>query len=416
MRVGAHAPVPARGQGLELRHEAPGGVEELLRPVAPHPLFQQLQIHGIVADVGERYLMRTPRPFDLVALDLLGSGPALGRSQDDHRPERTNTVFRCAGGLLMLAYLVDGPLQYLCHSLVHLDRIAAFDEIRRVTIPDEQGLELLMTDPRQNRGVGDLVAVQIQDRQHGAVPSRVDELVGMPGGGQRSGLGFAVADDAGHDQIGIVECHSVGVRQAVAKLSALVDRTRRLRGHVAADVTGKRELLEETPHPFDVLALVRIDLGVRPFQIRRAEHARRPVARSGHENHVEVVLDDQPVEMDPDERERRTRAPVAKEPVLHVLGLERLLQQRVVLQVDHSHGQVVARAPVGVHQRQHRGGVFLVRRRFQLTGRNQFLHGVSPSRSFGAFTAGSRRHATADSASIDVVYLPSAAAAVHRAR
>jgi hypothetical protein len=35
----------------------------------------------------------------------------------------------------------------------------------------------------------------------------------MPGGGQRSCLGFAIADDAGHDEAGIVERRAERVTQ-----------------------------------------------------------------------------------------------------------------------------------------------------------------------------------------------------------
>ena len=88
-------------------------------------------------------------------------------------------------------------------------------------------------------GIGDLVAVQVEDRQHRAVADRIDELVGMPGRGERTGLGLAIAHHAGDDQIGIVERSAVGVRHAVAELAALVNRARRLRRHVAADVAGE---------------------------------------------------------------------------------------------------------------------------------------------------------------------------------
>ena len=236
------------------------------------------------------------------------------------------------------------------HLLMHDSRVASFDEIRRVTVADEQRFELLVADARQDRWIGDLVAVEIQDRQHRTIADGIEELVRMPRGRERPGLGLAVTHDAGDDQIGIVERHAVGMRETVAKLAAFVDRAWRFWRDVAADVAREGELLEELLHPFRVLALVRIDFGVRPFEIRRPQHARRPVARSGHENHVEVVLDDHSVQVHPHERQRRARAPVAEEPVLHVLGLQRLFQQGVVLQVDHPHRQVVACPPEGVHQ------------------------------------------------------------------
>ena len=45
----------------------------------------------------------------------------------------------------------------------------------------------------------------------------------MPARCQRSSLRFAVADDAGNDQIGVVEGRSVGVREGVAELAAFVN-------------------------------------------------------------------------------------------------------------------------------------------------------------------------------------------------
>ena len=61
-------------------------------------------------------------------------------------------------------------------------------------------------------------------------------------GRQRAGLGLAVADDAGDDQVRVVEGRAVGVRQRVAELAALVDRAGRLGRDVAGDAAGEREL------------------------------------------------------------------------------------------------------------------------------------------------------------------------------
>ena len=201
-------------------------------------------------------------------------------------------------------------------------------------------------------GIRDLVAVEVEDRQNRAVADRVDELVRMPGGGERPGLRLAVADDARDDQIGIVERRAVGVRQAVAELAALVDRARRLRRDVRADVAGEGELLEELLHPLRVFALVRVDLRVGAFEIGGAQHARCAVTRARHEDHVEVVALDDAIEMRPHEGEGRARAPVTEQAVLHVLGLQGLLEQRVVLEIDHAHGEIVARAPPGIDQAQ----------------------------------------------------------------
>ena len=294
--------------------------------------------------------MRAPGPFDLVSLDLLRPGPPLRRTQHDHGPARTDGRVRRARRLLLRTNLADRPLQRVGHLLMHDSRIASFDEIRRVTVADEQCFELLVADARQDRWIGDLVAVEIEDGQHRTIAGGIEEFVRVPRGRERPGLGFAVTHDAGDNQIGIVERHAVGVRETVAKLAAFVDGAWCFWRDVAADVAGEGELLEELLHPFRVLALVGINLGVRPLEIRRPQHARCAVARSGDENHVEVVLDDHSVQVHPHERQRRAGAPMAEEPVLDVLCLQRLFQQGVVLQVDHPHRQVVACPPEGVHQ------------------------------------------------------------------
>ena len=53
------------------------------------------------------------------------------------------------------------------------------------------------------RGAGrvvDLVAVEIQDRQHRTIADRIEEFVDVPRGAQGYGLGLAVAHHRGDDQ------------------------------------------------------------------------------------------------------------------------------------------------------------------------------------------------------------------------
>ena len=78
-------------------------------------------------------------------------------------------------------------------------------------------------------GIGNLVAIQVQDRQHGAIGGRVQELVGMPGRGQRSGLRLAIADHAGDDEPGVVEHRTKGMAQRITKLTAFMYGARTFR-------------------------------------------------------------------------------------------------------------------------------------------------------------------------------------------
>ena len=217
--------VPVGRERLAARARAvPLGVEQLLGLVAAHPVFEQLQVRRVVAHVGERHLVRAPGAFDLVAVDLLRPGPALRRAQHDHRPARPDR--RCStarAAFWMRADLADRLLQRRGHLLVHHRRIAALDEVRRVAVADEQRLQLLVADAREDRRVGDLVAVEVQDRQHRAVAHRVEELVRVPRRRERPGLGLAVADDAGDDQVGVVEA-------PCRRRARGCSRARRLRG------------------------------------------------------------------------------------------------------------------------------------------------------------------------------------------
>ena len=71
--------------------------------------------------------------------------------------------------------------------------------------------EFLLADPCEHRRVGDLEAIEVQNRQDDAVADGVEELVGVPRRGQRAGFGLTVADHGEDQQVGVVERGAVGV-------------------------------------------------------------------------------------------------------------------------------------------------------------------------------------------------------------
>ena len=235
VRVGPHPALALGGQLAQLGDEPAALVEQLLGPVAPHPGFEELEVLGVLGRLGERHLVGPVGPLDRQAVDHLGAGPALGRLEDDHRPARPLGDAPLAGVGLDAPDLGDDLVERLGHELVHRLRLVPLDEVGRVAVAAQELLQLLAADPGQDGRVGDLVAVQVEDRQHGAVVRRVEELVAVPARGQRAGLGLAVADDAGDDQIGVVERGPEGVAEAVAQLAPFVDRARRLRRDVAGN-------------------------------------------------------------------------------------------------------------------------------------------------------------------------------------
>src|SRR4029078_6415182 len=110
-----------------------------------------------------------------------------------------------ARGLLCRTNVTDCLLERGGHLLMHLHGIAALDEIWRVAIADEQRLQFLVADAGQDRWVRDLVAVEIQDRQDGAITHGIEKLVRVPRRRQWPGLGLTITDDARDDEIGVVE-------------------------------------------------------------------------------------------------------------------------------------------------------------------------------------------------------------------
>ena len=188
-----------------------------------------------------------PEAFDLVAVDLLRAGPALGGAQHDHRPARPDGLAArrappagCGGSPARSPPWSRPSAWCIDRRDRRLRRSAASSR------SPEQALQLLVGDARQQRRVVDLVAVEMQDRQHRAVADRVQELVGVPATwpAARSRLRRRRPPTA-TIRSGIVERGAEGVRDAVAELAALVDRARRLRRAVAADAAGEGELLEE---------------------------------------------------------------------------------------------------------------------------------------------------------------------------
>ena len=201
----------------------------------------------------------------------------------------------------------------------------------------------------------------MKDGQHGTVGRRIEKLVGMPRGGERPGLRFAVADDAGDDEVGIVEDGPERVAERIAQLAALVDRPGRLRRCVARDPSGEGELEEQLLKPGFVLADVGIDLAVGALEVRVAHDGRAAMPGARDVDHVEVVLLDDPVQVHVDEVLTGRRAPVPEQHVLHVRERQRALQQRIVVEIDLPDRQIVGGAPVRVHPveqvRRERGGL-----------------------------------------------------------
>src|SRR5581483_2184127 len=233
--------------------------------------------------------------------------------------------------------------------LVNRLRVASLDEVGFVAHTFEELLQFVPGNTGEEAGVGNLVPVQVKDRENATVPGWIEELVAMPAGGQRPGLGLAVADDAGDDEVGVVESGPESVTQSVAQLAALVNATRSFGSDVAGNAAGEAELLEQLLHALDILADVRVHLAVGAFQVGVGHQRRTAVPRANDVNHVQIITLDDPIQMHVEHVQARRRAPVTEQSRLDVLTLEWLFQQRVVEQVNLADRQIVGRPPVSIH-------------------------------------------------------------------
>src|SRR4029079_13411327 len=173
--------------------------EELPWAIALQPLLQDPDVPG-PAHLAHRDLMRAERPLRRLAVHGLRSGPTLRRAEDDHGPARTLPEALRPRFSLDSTDLDHDGVERRRHGLVHRGGIVTFHEVGEITEAVEERLQLRARNARKHRGPGDLVAVEVEDGQDRAVTSRVEELVGVPAGGERASLRLAIAHHAGDEE------------------------------------------------------------------------------------------------------------------------------------------------------------------------------------------------------------------------
>ena len=174
----------------------------------------------------------------------------------------------------------------------------------------------------------------MQEGQHRAIVRRIEKLVGMPRSGERPGFRLAIADNAGDDEIGIIEHRPERMAQRIAQLAALVNRARALRRCMAGNSSGKRKLSKELLKPGLVLADVWIDLAIGALEISVGDDGRAAMPGAADVNHVEVVFVDDPVQVHVNEVLPGGGSPVSQQPVLDVRERQRPLEQRIVVKIN----------------------------------------------------------------------------------
>jgi hypothetical protein len=70
------------------------------------------------------------------------------------------------------------------------------------------------------------------------------------------------------------------------------------------------------------------------------------VPRTRDVDHVQIVLPDDAIQMDPRKCLAGVGTPMPQQSILEMLRAERLPEQRIVAQVDHARAKIVAGAPI----------------------------------------------------------------------
>jgi hypothetical protein len=174
----------------------------------------------------------------------------------------------------------------------------------------------------------------MQDRQHRSIRHRIEKLIGMPGSRHWTGLSLAIPNNAGDDEVWIVERRTICVRERVAEFATFMDRARSLRRRMARDTAWKTELLKQALHADRVGRNKRINFGIGSLKPDISNEARPAMARSRNIDHIEIARFDHAIEVDVDEVEAGCRSPVAKQAGLDVSNGKRLPQKRIVEKVN----------------------------------------------------------------------------------
>src|SRR6476620_3740332 len=129
-------------------------------------------------------LMGPPVALAFLAINFGRAGPSLGGAQNDHRPGGPVTI-SARSRLLPDAFDLGGRgVESGGHEAVHFVRLVSLDEMRQVAISFEEFLQFVTGYPGEKARVGDLVAVEVKNRQNRPIPGGIEKLVTVPSSGQ----------------------------------------------------------------------------------------------------------------------------------------------------------------------------------------------------------------------------------------
>src|SRR5436190_22178019 len=96
MRIRAHAAMSGWRECGELLTEFAVFVEQFMRPVTLHPVFELLQMLRVL-EIGDRDLVCPPSALDRLAINEFRPSPSFRGAKDDHWPARAFEPFGLTG-------------------------------------------------------------------------------------------------------------------------------------------------------------------------------------------------------------------------------------------------------------------------------------------------------------------------------
>src|SRR6266516_5653836 len=230
------------------------------------------------------------------------------RSHKNHWPARSHKWLASTCSLLNAADFVIGPVQ---SSVERGIQIFSSCENRLVAVPCKQGQQFFIGHGAVDGGIGDFIAIQVQDGQDRAGFGRIKKLVAMPGGSGRSGLRLAIADDAGHNQIGIIHGSAKGGRQRIAQFSSFVNGSWNTRIEVTWKSAGPGKAAHKFFNPDAIERQVWIEFTECSFYIKVCQVCGSSMPRTRDQKQINVVALDEMIEVSIDQVDARAGPPVS---------------------------------------------------------------------------------------------------------
>ena len=119
VRVDAHASSRPLGAMSASRDGTRRSRRRALRACSCASILRAADMVGLLAEFVEGHLMGAPGVFDGLAIDFLGSGPALGRAHDEHGPAGALGRILLRGRLSGCGDAVEDGVEDLGGILVH---------------------------------------------------------------------------------------------------------------------------------------------------------------------------------------------------------------------------------------------------------------------------------------------------------